>query len=78
MFDLSTLGRWLMIAGIGVILVGGLLFLLGKVPFWGQLPGDIRIQTGRFSCFVPIVSSLLISLVLTILLNLVIHLLNKR
>jgi hypothetical protein len=78
MFDLSSMGRWLIIAGLGIVLLGGLLLLLGRVPFLGRLPGDIRIQTERVSCFVPIVSSLLISLLLTIVLNVIVYFLNRR
>jgi hypothetical protein len=76
--DMSTMGRWLILAGLGIALLGGLLFLLGKVPFLGHLPGDIHIQTGRVSCFVPIVSMLLISLILTIVLNVIAYFLNRR
>ena len=78
MFDLSTTGRWLILAGLGIALLGGLLFLLGKTPFLGRLPGDIHIQTERVSCFVPIVSTLLVSLVLTIVLNVIVYFLNRR
>jgi hypothetical protein len=45
----------------------------------GDLPGDIRYESeeGRFSCFIPLASSLLISLLLTILLNVIIRLLRR-
>jgi hypothetical protein len=75
--DISTFGRWLIIAGVGLTLFGLLILLLGKVPFFGRLPGDIRIQGERFSCFVPIVSSLILSIILTIVLNVVVRLLNR-
>jgi hypothetical protein len=78
MFDLGSMGRWLILAGLGIVLLGGLLLLLGRVPFLGRLPGDIRIHTERVSCFVPIVSSLLISLLLTIVLNVIVYFLNRR
>lgn len=76
-FDLSDVGLWLVVAGLGIVVLGGLLFLLGKAPFLGRLPGDIHIQTGQISCFIPIVSSLLISLILTIVLNVVVYLINR-
>jgi hypothetical protein len=82
MFRLDTFGKWLIVAGLGIAALGVLLFLLGKVPFLkqlGNLPGDIHYQSadGRFSCFVPVVSMLLISAVLTIVLNVVVRLLNR-
>ncbi|MGC9400783.1 MAG: DUF2905 domain-containing protein [Anaerolineae bacterium] len=82
MFSLETLGRWLLIVGLGITALGGLFLLLGKVPFLqklGRLPGDIYYESpdGRFSCFVPLVSSILISLLLTVILNLIVRLLNR-
>lgn len=43
--SLDTIGRWLLAAGVGMAVLGGLLILLGKIPFLnqlGHLPGDIR------------------------------------
>ncbi|GAB4473765.1 MAG: hypothetical protein Kow00124_13040 [Anaerolineae bacterium] len=82
MFQLDTAGRWLIAFGVGIALLGLLLLLLGRIPGLdrlGNLPGDIRYQSpdGRLSCLVPIVSSLLISVILTIVLNVVIRLLNR-
>jgi hypothetical protein len=61
-----TPGKILIIIG-GVILIIGLLVQAG-VPL-GRLPGDIRISTGRFTFYSPLVTGLLISIALTILLN---------
>lgn len=82
MFELNSLGRWLLVAGIALAALGGLLLLAGRIPGLsrlGSLPGDIRWQSadGRLSCFVPIVSSILISIVLTVVLNVVIRLINR-
>ena len=82
MFQLDSLGKWLFVIGAAIAALGGLLFLLGKIPFVsriGSLPGDIRWQSadGRLSCFVPIVSSILISIILTIALNIIARLLSK-
>jgi hypothetical protein len=79
---METLARWLIILGVTLAIVGGLLLLLGRVPFFnrlGRLPGDIRYRSedGRVTCLVPIVSSLLLSLLLTIIINLIIRFLNR-
>ncbi len=76
--DLNTIGKWIALLGAVMLLVGGGLILLDKIGIkLGQLPGDIRIETETFTCVFPLVSSILISLVLTIGLNLLIRLLNK-
>ncbi len=73
-FNIGGLGRLLIIAG-GLLLVGGvLLVLLGQIPFFGRLPGDIAIERERFSVFVPLASMLLLSLILTILINIALRL----
>jgi len=66
--ELQPLGRALIF--FGVILAGcGLLLLMGpKIPWLGRLPGDILIQRGRFSFYVPLASCLAASLLLSVLL----------
>ena len=71
------LGKWLVVAGLGLALLGGVLWLLGHIPFFGNLPGDIRLQTQNFSCFFPIVSLIVLSILATIILNIVIRIVNK-
>lgn len=75
--DLGTLGKWMLILGLALAAIGALLWLLGRIPFLGNLPGDIRIQTENFGCFIPLGSMLLLSLILTVLLNIAARLLNK-
>lgn len=71
------IGKWLMIIGAAMLLLGGLLWLLSKIPFLGHLPGDIRIERPGFTCLIPLVSSILLSIVLTILLNIIVRLFNR-
>ncbi len=75
--DLSDLGKWLLVAGIVLALVGAALGLLGRGPGLGRLPGDLTLQWGNVSCFVPIATMLLLSLLLTVILNIVVRLLNR-
>lgn len=77
MSNLPDLGRWLVGAGLALVGLGVLFILLGRVPWVGRLPGDIRFQRGGFSCFVPLVTSLLLSLILTLVLNVLIRLRNR-
>jgi len=64
------IGRLLIIVG-GFILLVGLFLALGlRIPYLGKLPGDISIDRGNVHLYFPIVTCLLLSLVLTLLLNL--------
>jgi len=74
---MSDLGKWLLGAGLVLVLAGGVLWLLGRVPGLGRLPGDITLQWGNVGCFVPIATMLLLSLLLTVVLNIVVRLLNR-
>ena len=75
---METIARYIMIFGLILLVIGGLLYLGARLGFpIGRLPGDIHIQRGNVSCFFPLVTSILLSIVLTILLNVVARLLNK-
>ncbi len=73
-----SLARFLMILGIIIFLIGGLIYLTGRlgIPL-GRLPGDIRIQGENYTCFIPLATSILLSIVLTVLINLVARFLNR-
>jgi hypothetical protein len=78
--DLNTSGRVIMWIGIGLLILGGLLVILSRVPVLkhlGHLPGDIHIQRGNFTCFFPITTMIVISILLSLILNLILRLLNR-
>jgi len=60
------MAKWLVIIGIIFILVGVAWPWLSRLGI-GHLPGDIYIERKRFSFYLPITSSIIISLVLSIL-----------
>jgi hypothetical protein len=66
------LGRILLVVGLVLVLIGGLAAVGVRLPF-GRLPGDIAIEGERGGIYIPIVSMIVISVVLTILLNLFIR-----
>jgi len=70
--NMEYLARYLVIGGILLILVGGGVYLAAKfgIPF-GRLPGDIRIEGKNGSFYFPLMSSILVSVILTIVLNLI-------
>ena len=63
----QNLGRLLVVFGLAIAACGGLIWVLGALP---RLPGDIYIQRRGFTLYIPIVGSILASLLLTLLLNL--------
>jgi hypothetical protein len=75
---MENIGRFLMIGGIVLFVIGGLVFLAAKfgIPI-GRLPGDIRIERDGGSFYFPLASSILISIILTIVLNIILHLWRK-
>jgi hypothetical protein len=62
-------GRVLLVLGILLVVVGGLAVLGVRLPF-GRLPGDIAIEGERGGFYFPIVTMIVVSVVLTVLLNL--------
>jgi hypothetical protein len=76
--DLSYWGKLIVIVGVVLIVLGGLIWLLSKsgLPL-GQLPGDIQVRREGWSCYFPIVTMILVSLLLTLVLNIIIRLLNR-
>jgi len=78
--NLEGIGRALLLIGVGIAVLGGLFLIFSRIPVLNQLfnlPGDIRIEGSNFSCFVPIVSMIILSLILTVVANIIIRLLNR-
>jgi hypothetical protein len=63
--ELQPLGRLLIIVGLVLAGLGLLLTLGGKIPGLGRLPGDIVVERGNFRLYLPLATSLLLSLILT-------------
>jgi hypothetical protein len=62
-------GRLLIILGFIIVALGIVMLLAGRLPFIGHLPGDLLIRRGGGSFYFPIVTCLLLSVALTIVLN---------
>ena len=74
----TQIGKVIMILGGVILVIGGIVFLAGKVGIpMGRLPGDIRIERENFSCFFPITSMIILSIILSVGLNLLTKWLNK-
>ena len=66
---MNQLGRSLIIVGVLLAVVGLVLLVAGKLGL-GRLPGDVVIERKNFSVYVPVVTSIVVSIVLTLLANL--------
>ena len=70
---MTEFGKVLMIAG-GILFTAGVLFTVGgRIPWGGFLPGDIHIQRDGFSLVAPLGSMIVVSLLLTLVLNVVVR-----
>lgn len=76
MDNFAALGRWLVIGGVALAIVGGLIWLAGRFFNGSQLPGTIRIESGGLTCVFPLLASIVLSIVLTIVLNVIARLMK--
>jgi hypothetical protein len=76
MNGLEAMGKLLILFGLILVGIGGLIWLAGRLPGIGELPGTIRIERPGFTCIIPILGSIILSLVLTIVLNIIARLLK--
>ena len=59
-------GLVLILLGVGLVVVG-LLVWSGWLSWFGRLPGDIRWETGRTRVYIPVVSMIVVSIILSVL-----------
>ena len=68
---MKSIAIFLMIAGAILLLIGIVLFVSDKAGLpLGKLPGDVHLEGKRWSVFVPVTTCIVLSLLLTLLLNL--------
>ena len=68
---MAEAGRLLILVGGGLLLLGLILLLAGRIPGLGQLPGDISVERGNFRLYAPLGTMIVLSIVLTIVINIV-------
>jgi hypothetical protein len=62
----------LLVLGVGALLIfAGIVIYWGGFSWFGRLPGDIRYESESTRVFIPLTSMILMSLVLTLVLNLI-------
>lgn len=65
--DFQGLGKFLVLTGAVIIVIGLALMFYNKIPFLGKLPGDIVIKKENFTLYFPIVTSILLSLIISLI-----------
>jgi uncharacterized membrane protein len=73
---MADLGKLLMVAGGSLFLIGLILSMTGRFPWISNLPGDVHLERDGFSIYVPIGTMIVLSLLLTLLLNVIARLLR--
>ncbi len=59
-----------MLGGVALFALGALIYAFGRIPLLGRLPGDIAVERGNVRFYLPLATGLLLSLLLTLVLNL--------
>ncbi|MGD8353617.1 MAG: DUF2905 domain-containing protein [Pseudomonadota bacterium] len=67
---MTGLGKYLILFGIILIIAGVLLLVSPKIPWLGRLPGDILIRRKNFTFYFPLATSIILSVIITVLINL--------
>jgi hypothetical protein len=67
---MHELGRFLVVIGVVAVLAGVVLLLAPRIPWLGRLPGDFVVNRGPLTLYIPLMTSLIVSVVLTLVLNL--------
>jgi len=74
---IEQFGRLMIIVG-GVLIVSGLIFIaINRLINIKDFPGTIKIESGNFSLFIPVLACILISILLTIAINIILRIINR-
>jgi hypothetical protein len=61
-------GKSLIFLGIVLVILGMIFVFGGKIPWLGQLPGDIYIQRERFTFYFPLMTCVIVSVIISLVL----------
>ena len=65
---MAEFGKTLVYVGIALVVLGLIFSVVGKIPWLGNLPGDITIQRERFTFYFPLTTCILVSVIITLVL----------
>ncbi|MBN2317228.1 MAG: DUF2905 domain-containing protein [Sedimentisphaerales bacterium] len=69
-FGPQQMGKWLIVAGVIIVLLGALMLLLGRIGLF-KLPGDLEFGSKNWRVYIPIASCILLSILLTLIMWLI-------
>ena len=68
----SQTGKFIILAGVIIVVIGIIIsFFSDKLSFLGKLPGDIRIEKENFRFYFPITTMIILSILLTVIINII-------
>lgn len=69
---MQSIGKYIILIGVVIVIIGVILHFFGNNLNWlGRLPGDIRIEKENQRIYIPITSMILISIILTLIINII-------
>jgi Protein of unknown function (DUF2905) len=74
---MQLMGRMLVVFGVVIVVAGLVLIFFDRIPFLGKLPGDIHLERENVHLFIPLTTSILISLLLSAILWIIFHFRGK-
>ena len=70
MGSLDSLGRSLVVAGVVIALLGVVIVLGPRIPILGRLPGNLKLEVGEVTIYIPLATMLIVSVVASVVLGL--------
>ena len=70
-FFVKNMGKFIIIIGLVLVLVGIVIHFADKIPWIGRLPGDILIKKENFTFYFPLVTSIILSIVISLIIYLI-------
>jgi len=75
---MREMGLWIILIGIFIFFTGAILYTAPALFKWfGNLPGDIKYEGKNIKIYIPLITMLIISILLTILINVVFFILKN-
>ncbi len=71
--EFHNIGKFLVVAGVVIVVAGVGLLFFDKIPFLGKLPGDINIKRENFHFYFPIMTGIVLSVLISLIIWLISH-----
>jgi hypothetical protein len=74
----DSFGKLLIVLGLSIAVIGAIMLMGNRLPFLGNLPGDLSFERDNVKVYIPIATSILLSIILTVVLNVVFGIFGRR